>query len=644
MFLPRITAYEGLLELDGQYARNYNETNGSGTAVEHSLLTEKMRINAYGYIYHPRFISFFLSGAGGFQQESYTAVRTGDDSPRTTASTKEHEFRIAILPEHPYRLELYTLRRRPFYRKIAADGISPVITEKGALFRLEQRPFLIGADYALSSQTTNTGVVDTRMKRLAVTHFISRFVTSAGVHATDTMAPEVRALREEYFFSNQFTIEKAIQLQSKVNMDRYFQDETVESRDDRQVTWTERLSLNLPWNFEGDLSYDEVRDRLITDSPSFPEPARQLFESRAGTLGLTHRLFYSLRTNYGLTYRELESSRGESSTASNHIGATYQKNLPGGRLLAGVDGGRSLTDNIGAPAVAETFQRSADGTGTYTLSQPNVDTATIVLRVKDPSTGLFRTMQEGPTLHYELVPVGDTVRINILDVPFIDTGAAYDFHVAYSVIPAEYELKLTRFSHNWKLDLLNNRISPYYRYTYSKQELLSGSLPGEPVTSKISFVGVSARQAPYSGFIEYESVRSTKNPTRQINGDLRYVEKVAPNAHLDARLFYRRSMYSQDTFGLSNEGHTVNVIGLDAKLKQRLRQKNLSLTAGASLSYRSSTTDTYRYGLSCGLLWNKGSLTVDAGASLNYSESSSLFADSEQHSVHYYASIKRRLF
>ncbi len=643
MFMPKIAGYEGSIEVDARHGRNIYGTGNRTSENRHTVLTEKMRINSYGYVYHPRFIAFRLGAAGGLRQERQTAAAASGAPSSTEGRDSEYDFRIFILPEHPYNLELYTRRSRPYFRSFTGQNMNPLIADKGALFNYKSRPLTLSADYQISSKTVEGVRDDTRVKSASGTQIWGASSTSFGARESDTVAPGERSLRENLFASNHLTFPGILRLQSRIALDREDQEETDGSFWERKVSWTENLQISLPWNFDSAMSYDETRSILETESALLPEPSREDFMSSNAALRLSHRLYNSLTTGYSRIYRVQESLRGLSRTEGNQVNAVYRKSTPLGMLILGADGSRSVTDSRGATSVVDTFQRRVGGT--YRLTQQGADIGSIVLRVREPSTGIFRTMVRDT--HYiirELPP--DTIEIEILALlPFAhDLFFDYDFHITYSVVPAEYEIRTTRHGHNLRMDMLKGLLSPYYRYDFSKQELLSGALPGDPLTTRSETIGISSLMEPYSLSADYQSVLSERNSYRSLGAEGRYLDTVAAGTVFESSLSRRRFMYLRESAGSAGSEYAYSVTTLNAKLKRNVPQTRLSLHTSAVVSSRSGFVDTWQYALAGGVTWRKDRFEIEAGASLSHSESSSSAGRQEQRSQYYFASVKRKLF
>ena len=136
-FIPTIYSKQGDFELNIMHQSDENTAGGRGTRSSDSFAYERLRLYLDGYVYHPRFIQFLMKGAAGLSQERYKNNLLGSFSDNSLS--QDYEFRAKILPEHPYNLELYTLRTIPLLRMSSAE-MRQTSTEKGAIFDYADKP------------------------------------------------------------------------------------------------------------------------------------------------------------------------------------------------------------------------------------------------------------------------------------------------------------------------------------------------------------------------------------------------------------------------------------------------------------------------------------------------------------------------
>ena len=110
-FVPRIFDYYGELTVDARYENNESKVNGRSTKISDTTLIEKLNLYTLGYVYHPNFITFRLNLSAGLREEKFTS--TFSDIPMSTDPIEEYEFRVYVLPSHPYNLELLPSAGRP---------------------------------------------------------------------------------------------------------------------------------------------------------------------------------------------------------------------------------------------------------------------------------------------------------------------------------------------------------------------------------------------------------------------------------------------------------------------------------------------------------------------------------------------------
>ena len=94
-FVPTIIDYNGALEFGMTQETDETASNGNRMKTSDETTSERIRLFTNGYIYHPRFVVFYLQGAAGLRDERF---ETAAQSSRATRSADEYEFRTFVLP------------------------------------------------------------------------------------------------------------------------------------------------------------------------------------------------------------------------------------------------------------------------------------------------------------------------------------------------------------------------------------------------------------------------------------------------------------------------------------------------------------------------------------------------------------------
>lgn len=653
-FIPTITSYDGEFDVDGIRETHDNTIAGRNAfKTSDTAFIERITLSAAGFVYHPRFIIYLASISGGLKEESIENSSTRG-AGWNTAFAVDYSLKMLILPEHPYNLELYTLRRTPLVRGLLREA--SVNYTHGAIFKYLYTPWEVDVSWGLSSTISDQSTLDATTYRAAVTHYIGYMSTTASFYRTDstgsvtsTIAPfESKNATNNYALENRLGYKK-ITLSSKVNLSDFSQENSKSPpRSIDRLVWTENLNVQLPWNFNAGASYMHIRDSQKTGASAIsPEDTETSVLDNAG-LNITHRLFRSLATNYNLNYLTSRFSNGESRTLGNHFGVSYNKKIPGGTMLLNANYGISTIDLKGAPTVINEIH-NAQILQDFTLESDHIDQDSIVILVKDPVTGSLFTMQLG--VHYSLLPNGTKTRVTILSVPpqalSPDPLFSYEFHVTYTIHPGDAKFETTTYSYLIKFSLFNNLVSPYYSHLVTKQRILSGFLTGGPEDTTTDLIGLQLQKDPFSLTGEYENIRSSFSPEKRWHVELLYGQNLTPTFTVGAKAYYSRDTLEPSPQGLSGPqatGFSENIMGGDVRLNKAFTRYRLNLSSYASYMLRTGFTRGYAYSVNEALTWLVGKLYLSLGATISYNQSETLGGKQTQLSQYYYLKLKRALF
>lgn len=657
-FIPRITYYGGEFELEAVRESNEYEAFGrTDTKVVDTSFLERITLSTTGFVYHPRFVIFLAEVSGGLKQENIEGRGAAANNKWKTMSAIGYNFRMMLLPEHPYNLEFYAKRRTPLARGLLREG--SVNHSQGAIFTYKKRPWEAHVSYGVSNTSSDQSSVDTTTYRGNVTHFIKHIATMAGYYhsgsegsvTASSPSYSLSSSTDNYFLSNRIEF-KRIRLDSMVQQNNFDQENSFSSpMTTEKFLWEERLNLDLPWNFDVTASYTRNDDsQTLGGIASAPDRETKAVLDTT-RLHISHRLFRSLSTTYSLTDVRATYTNGESKSLSHNFGASYSKKIPWGMMYAGLNLGRLTTDRTGTPVVVNESHQALV-LESFILNADNIDTVDLVQvrsKVPGPLFGTFVDMTEGT--NYQLIQTGSQTSVLILSIPPaaldpLDVNP-YEFQVSYSIHPGDVKYETTRSAFNMKFSLFKNFLVPYFSHSVVSQEVISGNLPSGDTESTTDRIGIQLHKAPYSATLEYENRQSNLNPSQRWYADLFYSKAIAPTMTLGAKLLFRRETTeppADPVPGQETDSTTENTFGGDVKFTKQFTRINLFFTSNAS--YLMRTGDVQGYGLAFGnaLSWVYGGLNLSLGANINYNETEARNGTQTQLNQYYYLKLKRKLF
>lgn len=641
-FVPTLTDYEGELDVGVTHEKDENTINGKRSKTKDTAAMERLRVNTFGYVYHPRFIIFNIGGAFGLMQESFD--RSGDGSLRETRSANEYKVSATILPEHPYNLELYALQQQPFTKpRFLPTRMSS--HEQGALFRYENKPLVVHLS-ATRNSTVSTITADTRTYRGSVGCYVGPFSNSAGYnHVNSANSLLVHNTRNQFFFSNSLRL-PSLTLLSRFDKNLMKQEDPRSAfMKDETITWTEQLNAELPGRLQGSAAYNYMSDTLSTAQTA--SMSEDTTTSEASNLGfsLSHQLYHSLRTTYTQNHISTDTTGGSSSSGSRSISSQYAKNIPYGRFVAGVNLSRSQASINSAPfkVLNELHTLLTPIDNSFTLKFPSVDETTIKVWVEAAGSLILMI----PDDNYQIIKVGNTVEIIVKSLPpgVVDRSLpSYTFRVNYSLLPSNVEFRTDVLGYSLTASLFQNLMAPYFSHTSNTQEALSGSFPGGLDNTRVDAVGVILQKRPFTLQTEFESFSSRLNPYRKWKNVFEYRDSIAKKTDLIARLFLARSKYPATIEQQGKMGATEDEAVIDVFLQHRLPEKHLDLSLETSYTRKKNFVDSAGYKLNAFLAWSMGKLSVNAGAQFNEVTTSYLTGRQTTMTEYYYVTISRKLF
>jgi hypothetical protein len=646
-FLPRITSLGGSLEFGA-----LRETQSNGAArtahVSDTYLAERIALSVTGWVYHPRFLLFLAKGAFGLAHEDVgTPYRSSPPAGMQTTDLEDYELRTLLLPEHPYNLELFTVRRNPFQRGRIYPGSASVGTDTGAVLRLRDRPWAANLS-AQTSTESSSGYHrgDDTISGNAV--YFKDWGNIAGSYsrvASDSSfaGSPSSATAEDYTLENQLRfLGSRATLVSAAGRNLSTQRSFSESDNDDRASWTERLSLALPLSFDVNLTYDRYDEWLQRQAAGAAASALRTRNETAG-LSVVQRLYHSLTTTYDLSRLSTSSSTGDTRGTTQALSEAYVKQIPGGLLSAGLSYGKSSLDRTGAVLVLSEEQ-AAPLFGEFTLRQPGADPASVGVRVKSPATGVFVALSPG--INFDVAVVGDLLRVRITALPasarVSDPLFAYSFSVTYSLPPGDTTIDTTTWGGSLRVELFDHVVSPYLAYADSSEHEFSGPASETVFDTTTSTLGLQLQWAPATLVVENQVVHSDINPYRRWRAQLDGRQGIGGNTIVQGQLLYISTSYGGGLY--QGAGFDEVTTGATLRVQQRWPRQNVTLLFGGSYTHATGLATHQVVSADAEATWVIRLLEVSASASLGRSELTT--PEGRQESVHqlYLLKVTRKLF
>lgn len=652
-FLPKIYSTEGEIIADAAYESRRNLNSAGGDVRSSDLFfSERLVLTTTGWVYHPRFLIFLAKIGGGLAHENIenVLVTEGNTGMRSKVLV-EYEFRTVLLPEHPYNLELYSLRRDHYTRGIVVYGGSTTSYDTGALFKYKKRPFAFNLSYNFGSRDSLSFTEDTKTLRSNATYFKDWILLTGAYSHLDSHTTfrdtQSRISSDEYGVENQLRYvnhTKKIILTSNLNQTTFNQRGDLNSADDKRFTWNEKLDMELPWNLRAGLYYNLDKETTQWRASDAADGVPLTNTTSNKGFSLEHKLYSSLTTNYNFNMLSLESSTGDLKSNTHALSSVYTKNIPWGVLLAGVNVSRSTIDRgasptiINEPKYAQLFQE-------FTLAGVNIDAATISVRVKSAETGDFFDL--AVNVDYLVHEVGNTTRIQIINLP---SGAmspepffAYEFRATYALGAENASIETSSYGGSFRLELFNHLINPYVIFSDTKQTAVSGFVNGVLEESRTTTAGLLLQKNPFSVLLEYQDAQSNIDPQKIKRAEGHFRSDITRTTNLVAEVFYKNTEHG-GAFGQGNRGFTETFVGGNMRVQQRIPAINLSATLGGRASQVTGLSKTQTAVVDGGLIWAVNKLEIRANAGLGRSRVE--YATGQQQSDYrtFYVTLRRKIF
>ena len=651
-FLPKPFENGAYLELFGSREEDQTRNDIRRSEWTDTFFTEKLTFFSNGYSYHPRFLQYQFSISGGLKQENYSssfAPSTG----WTHDTGLDYAARLFFLPEHPYNVQLFALRYEPLYKEQSQTRHRNVETSNGARFRYRSKPWFFNAGYldnTLESQSEFSNV-----KRLDLNgEFFKEFGGGNVFSATAFYMPsdfsashQLEGSSSQYGASGMVDVHHA-RLDVTASQSDYEQHSPFSGRlenDQRHVE--ERLSVNLPLNFRTDFLYRVLNNTSTSTTPLAPAPRELSDDSEDLEAVFSHRLYQSLDSRYVFLRSERTSTGGDSLAVSHTLGADYGKTIPRGRILAGVNLSTIHTDSTGRTDVSSEPHPAVPvptPPGGFVLGQPNVDRSSVAIFVRSPIPP-FDVIRLVEGIHYDVTQVGATLEIHVFLLPPPLLPGTYDFVASYSLTTGTFELRTNSTGFHTSVRLLDDLLTPYYRYLAVRSEVLSGFFPGTPLDSTTNTLGLAVSRGPWRAYGEVESLEWEVSPYRQWRAGAQYTGTLDPTLRLYGTADYLHRYYPEGSSAGVTTPYSEDSTTLTGSIQKELVSRTLLLSAGGSYSKVTGLVDSDAWALDAAMSYTIGKLELAAGFDV-YSAGTQGVGGGRNDRDHqyYFIKIRRRIF
>jgi hypothetical protein len=649
-FVPKIISSEGELEIEGLYESQKNTAGDARRKVSDTFFSERFVLTTTGWVYHPRFLLFLSKIGFGLAHEEVNSdyLFSASGGGMHTTAMPEYEFRAVLLPEHPYNLELYTLRRDRYLRGRVLPGFDTVGRHSGAVFKFKRRPYLFRLSYELSDLESRYFSENTKTLSSNAVYFKEWGTFAGGYSHMDTDSSYSRFSADyssdECSFQNQLRFfQNRLYLDTNLSRISFNQESFSETMDDKRLMFDEKLDINLPRNLHLNGYFNRFDE---TTKMQFTNPVEKTeLTATTNNVGFTlqHKLYQSLVTVYNFNYLSLESTTGDSKGPLQSLSTSYTKKFPLGLLLAGLSFSTSKIERTGAPAVISETS-SAKIFGEFTLKSTDIDKSTINIWVKSALTGsLVRLTRD---VHYLVFTTGNNVKIQIISIPVEalspDLFYNYEFHVTYKLIRENASIETNTYGGSLRLGLFDHFFNPYVSYFRSKQDIVSRQPAQIPEDTKTTTLGVLLQKEPYSLLGEYQDVNSNLNPYKMLRTEADYRNNIAVNTSLTAQAYYRKTDYTRGVF--KTKELSEHVFGGNGRLQKYYPNSNTNLSAGVTYVRASGVADRKAFTFDGELYWKLKKFELRIGVGIGRSQVK--YRKSEEKSLYqnYYVTVRRRIF
>ncbi len=616
-----------------------NPSFESDTSIFQSI--EKLRVQADGYVYHPRFMVFYVTGSLGYNYGSADFFR---NQTRVSQIFDEYNIDLLFVPEHPYNLELFARKQIPPMSPVAP--FEQTLTSEGASFRYVYNPISFNANAIFYKLEGEQVVTDARSYSAGLSHF-------AGISSTTAQYSQTNASSTNG--ADSFTANSSIQ--NRLGTDRFTLTSQVSDQrisqtnmfnlmlDTSYFTWSEQFHLSLPYNFDFDYGHDYRKEDL--EQQAWLSPQVDTFNRTTSDSGtIRNRLYNSLSTAFNAGKTSTESTTGDTDSTWNLLSFNYTKYIPVGNVQAGLFFQNMTNSYMGGASVPNEPHSSVQIGASFDLVYPGADPSTLSVNVRDSTTRVLVPMMAG--VNYLVIQLGTIVRVQVLSVPASVTPAAtFDFFVSYSLFNNRAEVDTRSQGYNMAFFLLDGLFNPYFSYVKSDQTVVSGIVPGGPDDTNIRIYGYTSQIVPFLFKYEFTDYESTHNPYRYWKASIEYRQAVFEDMDVYARLYYdsiTRTNQSPTSFISYGLGYNQTNTTMSVTVHKFFSGENVDLFVNGNYTVLSATGfTTNSYTFNPAVRWHVGDLDVTLNVSKSYSVTDNLFVKQSNSQDSYFLTLSRKL-
>ncbi len=639
-FTPTITDWFGKAEIVSTYQLNNNTYAGNGRDTSKFDLFEKVTIGIGGFVYHPGLAIYNLSVGFGIQESHFSSLNI---ERWDFGTITEYEAKILFLPAHKYNLELFSRRRNPFIQQSLSPGLSPVTYEHGINMYYETRPLKLDLGYAFERLIFSGDRTDTNSLRFGAGHNYRSSTTRLNYTHIDTDSTNREALVSDTLHVDNRYVYKLMTLNSKIVIQEYDQDTAGNPFKDRLFEWEERLLFDILEDLSASGNYNLRRIKREGDETIFSS------DTVMYGAGLLHRYYDSINSSYNYSNSENDATKSFSGVESHSLRVNYRKRIRYGMLYA--DFSERLSDTIRTGSLriinelhdAELFPPD----DTFPLDETGVDESSISLNIQEPGTSFIYELTEN--VHYVIETIGNQTFITIISVsgisPLIAGNGPFVFRANYTLPEAHNTFETIMKSYSIRLELFDSNLVPYYSLSTMKQNVLEGEMPGGAEDSRTQIIGLTIQRKPVTLNGEYQDVESRFSPMTvwRIRGD--YKDRYSERTSLLIKTLYQQTNYKE------GEGDIIfrsvlreDLFTLNSRANFIFPRRNITMFAGPRFSYRKSQHTSYSYGISSGLNWRLGLLTLNTGINFSHHISQLPDGDIVSQNIFFHFRAVRELF
>ena len=338
-FVPRILGYSGEVRVDSLYETEIEESQNNRIERVKTTFRQDLKLDLFGYTYHPRFNIFSIRGSLGLDQRK---LKLNDNrQPWNFTTSDQYDIRTIFLPQHPYNLELFTSQSNPILAGSLSSDKPSQTRESGAIFKYDLEPWLVNARF-ISTKISDQNDRNTRSNLYdGNVTYTNPIATLGGFVNHNEIVAESNDIEIDGFGAfNNLRIGVA-------NLDTFYsvtQDDTRQNQvlisKRRRMSWNQTVSIPLPLRFSATGYY-----RQDEEIEGFTDPdTGQLFERfndrNRLKLALQHRLYNSLTTSLDDVFRYVPGI--DAAGGGSRFGTE-------GIIIRGIGGNRVLMELDGAP-------------------------------------------------------------------------------------------------------------------------------------------------------------------------------------------------------------------------------------------------------------------------------------------------------